>query len=979
MESTPASPRRGCAVQAFPNLPDSALSLPESGPAAHLSHKVLVSKESTKRSRHRNLGRSTQQFVLPSPTLSPSRLASLGRAQLKESHTTSLMVLLSARETRRDKKLQALTRERQAPPPPLELDDGERALKELQATGDPQFQLQASVDGTGWSPVADFVCDTPHPSPSEVWTSPRREASHLEEKTMRGRPQERQESLRRCFRYTAAEIQEAYSDAFKWNVLPELSAEPKVNGQAKALQTMWEESLLPPEIRASELLGSSPREGLETAADREISAAVSYLNLVRWLCGLPVVEISPSKQLACSILCQALLPRASKSAKPRTDEVKPKSLAALRYVLPSVQLAQELNELKNAVLILQGEASLVSALQDGFGAVHLCHPDEEGTDAGPLLRGPQEVHLSDVSSEWTRLSSGARAEEHPQALNHLKVLWQLDPACPVALKSARRARSKAIPRRFAEPPNQAKQFGLDAIWGDRKGFLTCRRSLLSPKLFQFGAARSDDNCVLWIGPEGCLESWGDIRANPGEATPLQASDIPAVCYPPPGLVPLAIMEGRNMPWTVIPDALRFQPTSSTTVRVFTVHIERCNEQLADAERLQEVRVKYMSVDCSGESFCVIFWPDLGHIEAGLQLEVQISGLRGDQEELFVFHEFMALRKDDQALVAEAESFRELLFQAEPLWNPLPKDPVSQRKELQIEPLSHLGREISVASNDLVLTLRSSAASIWGTLMVKRFDGEFTEVLRACHTIKLRDRIFLVRVKLPLPRHYYELKFSASSTEAPREVYPGLLRYFVHTSGKCPAIVRSLDDGMMEKYGFVNVKIEAQLHGITIITPCKFRVPVGEIYFLVHVDRGNALQAAHDDLPSMHLLGHLEETQDGRPRLFAQRLLPSEDFRSPKEVKMMHETLENGLSKNIQDAYGDIHLDLVFNNGHIQRLRERRDLPCLFEGFISIADIDISTKIHLVLRFPKLHACDFSPRRLAEWIVCRAQERLHENF
>eukprot|EP00913_Durusdinium_trenchii_P007730 g7259.t1 len=63
----------------------------------------------------------------------------------------------------------------------------------------------------------------------------------------------------------------------------------------------------------------------------------------------------------------------------------------------------------------------------------------------------------------------------------------------------------------------------------------------------------------------------------------------------------------------------------------------------------------------------------------------------------------------------------------------------------------------------------------------------------------------------------------------------------------------------------------------------------------------------------------------------------------------------------QDAYGDIHLDLVFNNGHIQRLRERRDLPCLFEGFISIADIDISTKIHLVLRFPKLHACDFSPR------------------
>eukprot|EP00913_Durusdinium_trenchii_P007731 g7260.t1 len=716
MESTPASPRRGCAVQAFPNLPDSALSLPESGPAAHLSHKVLVSKESTKRSRHRNLGRSTQQFVLPSPTLSPSRLASLGRAQLKESHTTSLMVLLSARETRRDKKLQALMRERQAPPPPLELDDGERALKdivsspgELQATGDPQFQLQASVDGTGWSPVADFVCDTPHPSPSEVWTSPRREASHLEDRTTQGLADLKSlsiiESLRRCFRYTAAEIQEAYSDAFKWN--------------AKALQTMWEESLLPPEIRASELLGSSPREGLETAADREISAAVSYLNLVRWLCGLPVAR--GTQQNLVEIPSPGI----------RQD----------------VEL-KELNELKNAVLILQGEASLVSALQDGFGAVHLCHPDEEGTDAGPLLRGPQEVHLSDVSVNvgyllcelsHVALTVSQQCEEHPQALNHLKVLWQLDPACPVALKSARRARSKAIPRRFAEPPNQASAptWVTSVPLTHRGGFLTCRRSLLSPKLFQFGAARSDDNC----------ESWGDIRANPGEATPLQASDIPAVCYPPPGLVPLAIMEGRNMPWTlwrscseVIPDALRFQPTSSTTVRVFTVHIERCNEQLADAERLQEVRVKYMSVDCSGESFCVIFWPDLGHIEAGLQLEVQISGLGHHGSE--------------SAYLLEA---------------------CQQRKELQIEPLSHLGREISVASNDLVLTLRSSAASIWGTLMVKRFDGEFTEVLRACHTIKLRDRIFLVRVKLPLPRHYYELKFSASSTEAPREVYPGLLR------------------------------------------------------------------------------------------------------------------------------------------------------------------------------------------------------------
>eukprot|EP00435_Cladocopium_sp_Y103_P012939 s2057_g3.t1 len=265
---------------------------------------------------------------------------------------------------------------------------------------------------------------------------------------------------------------------------------------------------------------------------------------------------------------------------------------------------------------------------------------------------------------------------------------------------------------------------------------------------------------------------------------------------------------------------------------------------------------------------------------------------------------------------------------------------------QIEPLSHLGREISVDSNDLVLTLRCHAASLWATLMVKRrqgqtastaFDGEFTEVERACHCIKLRDHIFLVRVKLPLPRHYYELKFSASLLESPREVQPSLLRYFVNTSGKCSAIVRSLDDRMMEKYGFVKVQIGAQLHGVTIIAPCKFRVPVGQIYFLMHVDRSVALQAARDALPP--------------------------DFRSPKEVRMMQEALQSEVSASVQETYCDIHLDLMLHNGqHIQRLRERQDLPGLFEGLVTISDLDVSTKIQLVIRFPKIHACDFSPRR-----------------
>lgn len=981
---------------AFPNLPDTLLALPRTGPTSHLSHKVLVSQESAAK-RLKPPNRKAEQFTLPTtPALSARRLANLGSLRLTDTASSSLVVLLSARETRRDGILKGLMRERKAPPPPLERDDGERALQELKATGDPEFRLP-TADGTLF-PHAASPLKTPTATPidEQAWTPLPKE----QERSFATPPtpsQVRQDSVRRSFRWSIEEIKEAQAEACKWNVLPELEEpEPEINRQATILQTLWEDAQITSGIRESDILGTDSRESLETAAhSAEITASLNYLNFVRRLCGLPKVQPSPSKQLACSILCQALLPRSIKAAKQRSDDAKPKpkaspkpkSSAALRFAVPSLQVAQELNELKNSVLILQGEGSLVSALEDGFGALHLCHPDLGETHeavevAQHICAGVPYVPTAiPTPPEMTWLISGdtSRAEEEfPQALSQLKVFWHLDPACP-APKTGRRSKSKATPRRPVEPPNQAKLFGLHAIWGDRKGFLTSRRALLSPKLQSFAAARSDDTCVLWLGPDGCLEKWEDVQ---GESTTLQAAGVHAVCYPPAGFVPLSLMEGPNMPWTVIPDALRFQPTSSTAVRVFHVRIER-HDGSEEPVRLQEVSVKHMAVDCNGESFCVIFWPDLGHAHPGLQLEVEISGLRGDHEQLAIFHEFMTFRRKDgdHALLAEAANFRHLVHQAEPLWTCGGLKEASVQDQSQIEPLSHLGREITVDSNDLVLTLRCYAASLWATLMVKRFDGEFTEVERACHCIKLRDHIFLVGVKLPLPRHYYELKFSASLLGSPREVQPSLLRYFINTSGKCSAIVRSLDDRMMEKYGFVKVQIGAQLHGVTIIAPCKFRVPVGQIYFLMHVDRSVALQAARDAMPPVYSSVKKQETDsDSMARLFAERLRPTQDFRSPKEVRMMQEALQSEVSASVQETYGDIHLDLMLHNGqHIQRLRERQELPGLFEGLVTISDLDVSTKIQLVIRFPKIHACDFSPRRVAEWVVSRSQDRVHENF
>lgn len=368
---------------AFPNLPDTLLALPRTGPTAHLSHKVLVSQESVaKRLKPQN--RKAEQFTLPTtPALSARRLANLGSLRLADTASSSLVVLLSARETRRDGMLKGLMRERKAPPPPLERDDGERALQELKATGDPEFRLP-TADGTLF-PHAASPLKTPTATPiHEAWT-PLPKEQERSFATPSSPSQVRQDSVRRSFRWSMEEIKEAHADACKWNVLPELEEpEPEINRQATILQTLWEDARITSGIRESEILGTDSRESLETAAhSAEITASLNYLNFVRRLCGLPKVQPSPSKQLACSILCQALLPRSIKAAKQRPDDAKPKpkaspkpkSSAALRFAVPSLQVAQELNELKNCVLIFQGEGSLVSALEDGFGALHLCHPD----------------------------------------------------------------------------------------------------------------------------------------------------------------------------------------------------------------------------------------------------------------------------------------------------------------------------------------------------------------------------------------------------------------------------------------------------------------------------------------------------------------------------------------------------------------------------------------------------------------------------
>lgn len=77
--------------------------------------------------------------------------------------------------------LKGLMRERKAPPPPLERDDGERALQELKATGDPEFRLP-TADGTLF-PHAASPLKTPTATPidEQAWTPLPKEQAGISE------------------------------------------------------------------------------------------------------------------------------------------------------------------------------------------------------------------------------------------------------------------------------------------------------------------------------------------------------------------------------------------------------------------------------------------------------------------------------------------------------------------------------------------------------------------------------------------------------------------------------------------------------------------------------------------------------------------------------------------------------------------------------------------------------------------------------
>jgi hypothetical protein len=297
-----------------------------------------------------------------------------------------------------------------------------------------------------------------------------------------------------------------------------------------------------------------------------------------------------------------------------------------------------------------------------------------------------------------------------------------------------------------------------------------------------------------------------------------------------------------------------------------------------AEQLVEVPVKGFAIDCSslGEPFCVVFWPDFGEAVEGCQLEVELSGLRGDRTKLNFFYEFKNFMQKllDQHLCAEAASFRTFIGD-HVFWGP-PREPVlvtandmlenRTTSKLKKQVVARLAekypiiniisyQETSFSTNcvDVTLVLQSDeVVAIFAELKLVRFSGEEDEVPCGATVQKLpAGNYFLVRAKLPMSRQRFEIRFFASVASSPDEFKKHPLRYLITTGKECQSLLSTLEDPRRKKFGYCQIDATAQQSGIVVISPVTRRLSTGSIYFLVYVDKSVALAYAKAELEKVY--------------------------------------------------------------------------------------------------------------------------------
>eukprot|EP00931_Biecheleriopsis_adriatica_P028595 TRINITY_DN17053_c0_g1_i1.p1 TRINITY_DN17053_c0_g1~~TRINITY_DN17053_c0_g1_i1.p1 ORF type:complete len:1365 (-),score=200.39 TRINITY_DN17053_c0_g1_i1:126-3992(-) len=496
-------------------------------------------------------------------------------------------------------------------------------------------------------------------------------------------------------------------------------------------------------------------------------------------------------------------------------------------------------------------------------------------------------------------------------------------------------------------------------WGDRTNTVALRRQLLSPKLLAFGAWRTQDTCILWTGTTPDDEEDDELsrevsrsgsqigsRRHSLASSEFHISDEDRakleaearerreferlerqkmleklepdfVTFPPSGICPTELLEGCLVPvWTIMPNCRTFQPTQNLQVRMWRVRLIRTiphetpSEKKSSlpslpcpssAERLEELPVTSVTCDCSakGNSFCVIFRPQLARIREGDQFEVEVTGLRGKAEQHTFFHEFHSFSETDERdsnLFKHVHDFKELLDDIDIYAAPTvmergsvaassqPRAPETQpassararRGSFSGRRHSRLGSleahqhhrtsitEMPVAStqnlpdlglvshpkkdvhtDNAVITIClycKEALALHANLRQIRAAGTLP-VKRATNVIKLGHH-FLVRVKLPCSGALYQLNFQMAAADSPEVLQRHPFMYTIHSSEQCGCPLGSLEHPLFEKFGYCIQPAVMQNYGTTICTPVDYTLKAERTYFLVHVQSGLNRPEAH---------------------------------------------------------------------------------------------------------------------------------------
>lgn len=572
-------------------------------------------------------------------------------------------------------------------------------------------------------------------------------------------------------------------------------------------------------------------------------------------------------------------------------------------------------------------------------------------------------------------------------------------------------------------------------WGDRSKTVMLRRQLLNPRLQGIAGSRIGDTCIL--------------RGAPSVGHDTKEDEPNFVVFPPEGVCPLELLSGCHLPtWTIMPNSRCFQPSHALQVRMWRVRLLRARlpppggsrraskynslwlpeDAPYDAIRLEELPLSFLTCDCSaeGNSFCILFRPQLLRLCEGDQLEVELRGLRGSNQRHHFFHEFRTcaeLEWQDHEFFEKVQTFCELFGNIQPFQAALPplhrSFSVPSSTVPDLRPLSHLTKEFKTDDIELSMFFYcAGVATFDACLRLQRSDGKI-KVERATMVFNLHDR-FLVRVLLPCSVSKYELAFRIATTQRPEKLVEHPLKYSIRSQESRSFPLTAVEDPPSQKYqrfGFCPVPAKAQLLGISICSPMEYGLQPGTLYFLVHVHRENLLEEAvpepvgapratrlFEALRKEHQEAefHALETQMilKKDPLFIEEMDPSEreddlarrrSFQNTQRMMLhrpsseamdpsvnimrrLHHGLECNLADRIQDLPMKMHLELVVREGRsnqqrfVQRLQRKLGHPEFFEGLLHLGDHDAGSKVELYYRITE--DVSKAPLKIGEWNVGR---------